>query len=57
MTARILLDHSSIEVLIDDGRLVMSARIHPDPQATSVTVAAVGAAAVLDLTCYPMAPA
>ncbi|MGB7980982.1 MAG: GH32 C-terminal domain-containing protein [Candidatus Nanopelagicales bacterium] len=53
---RILVDHSWIEVFVDGGRLVMSARIYPDPQATSVVVTAIGAPAVVDLTCYPMAP-
>jgi beta-fructofuranosidase len=54
--ARILLDHSSIEAFIDQGRLTMSARIYP-PSDQGVTVEATGGAATLDLTVWPMNPA
>ena len=52
--ARILLDHSSIEVFVDGGRLAMTARIYPDPADTAVSIHAIGDAARVDLTCHPM---
>lgn len=57
LDARILLDHSSIEVFVDGGRLAMSARIYPAAGDVGIAIDASGARAVLDLTCYPMAPA
>ena len=54
--ARILLDHSSIEVFVDGGRLAMSARIYPRRRRL-VGFDATGAPATLDLTAYPLAPA
>jgi beta-fructofuranosidase len=53
--ARILLDHSSIEVFVDGGRLAMSARIYPVAGDTLMAVDAIGAAATLDMTVWPMA--
>ncbi|MGB8020685.1 MAG: glycoside hydrolase family 32 protein [Candidatus Nanopelagicales bacterium] len=55
--ARILLDHSSIEVFVDGGRMVMSARIYPEPKDDLVAIEAIGAAATLDLTAFPIASA
>ena len=55
--ARILLDHSSIEVFVDGGRLAMSARIYPQPADVMIAFDASGAPATLDMTAYPMAPA
>jgi beta-fructofuranosidase len=55
--ARILLDHSSIEVFVDGGRLAMSARIYPQPADVMIAFDATGAPATLDMTAYPMAPA
>ncbi|MCU0299980.1 MAG: glycoside hydrolase family 32 protein [Candidatus Nanopelagicales bacterium] len=55
--ARILLDHSSVEVFLDGGRLAMSARLYPLEEDTDVSFAAVGAPATLDGTGWPMAPA
>ena len=52
--ARILLDHSSIEVFVDGGRLAMTARIYPDPTDTAVSLHAIGGPARVDLTCHPM---
>ncbi|HYN55958.1 MAG TPA: glycoside hydrolase family 32 protein [Motilibacterales bacterium] len=52
--ARILLDHSSIEVFVDGGRLAMSARIYPVAGDTEVAVDAIGAPATLDVTVWPM---
>ena len=52
--ARILLDHSSIEVFVDGGRLAMTARIYPDPADTAVSIHALGGSARVDLTCHPM---
>ena len=52
--ARILLDHSSIEVFVDGGRLAMTARIYPDPADTAVSIHAIGDTARVDLTCHPM---
>ena len=52
--ARILLDHSSIEVFVDGGRLAMTARIYPDPADTAVSIHAIGGTARVDLTCHPM---
>ncbi len=54
--ARILLDHSSVEVFVDGGRLVMSARIYPTAGDDQVGFDATGAPATLDVTVYPMAP-
>ena len=51
---RVLLDSSSIEVFVDGGRLVISARIYPDPADTAVSIGAVGGAARVDVTCHPM---
>ena len=55
--ARILLDHSSLEVFVDGGRLAMSARIYPVDGDSLVAFDATGAPVTLDLTCYPMSPA
>ncbi len=55
--ARILLDHSSIEVFVDGGRLAMSARIYPTAGDDLVCFDATGAPATLDVTVYPMRPA
>ena len=55
--ARVLLDHSSIEVFVDGGRLALTARIYPDASATGVAIDAVGGSARVDLTCYPMVSA
>jgi sucrose-6-phosphate hydrolase SacC (GH32 family) len=55
--ARILLDHSSIEVFIDDGHLALSARIYPDPGNDQVHVRATGGPATLDITAWPLSPA
>ena len=52
--ARILLDHSSIEVFIDGGRLVLSARIYPAADDTGVGFDATGGPATLDVTVWPM---
>jgi beta-fructofuranosidase len=40
--ARVLLDHSSVEVFVDGGRLAMSARIYPRDGQDGVTLAASG---------------
>ena len=55
--ARILLDHSSLEVFVDGGRLAMSARIYPVDGDSLVAFDATGAPVTLDLTGYPMSPA
>lgn len=55
--ARILLDHSSIEVFVDGGRLAMSARIYPTAGDDLMAVDAIGAPATLDVTVWPMTPA
>jgi beta-fructofuranosidase len=55
--ARILLDHSSIEVFVDGGRLAMSARIYPVDGDSLVGCDATGARVTLDLTAWPLAPA
>ena len=55
--ARILLDHSSIEVFVDGGRLAMSARIYPVAGDTEVAIDAIGAPVTLDVTAWPMARA
>ena len=52
--SRILLDHSSIEVFVDSGRLAMTARIYPDPADTAVSIHALGRSARVDLTCHQM---
>jgi beta-fructofuranosidase len=52
--ARILLDHSSIEVFVDGGQLVMSARIYPVAGDTQVALDATGATATVDLTAWPI---
>jgi beta-fructofuranosidase len=52
--ARILLDHSSIEVFVDGGRLALSARIYPDPADNAVSIAALGGPARVHLTSHPM---
>ena len=36
VSLRIFIDHSSVEVFLNDGELVMSARIYPDPSSTKV---------------------
>lgn len=54
--ARILLDHSSIEVFVDGGRLAMSARIYPTDD-VGVTIETGGPGATLDVTGWPMARA
>lgn len=56
-TLRILLDHSSLEVFVDGGRLAMSARIYPTSSDDQVTVTAVGEAARLTVTAWPMVAA
>lgn len=56
-SARVLLDSSSVEVFVDGGRLAMSARIYPEPEATGVSVRATGGAAALDLVACRLAPA
>ncbi len=55
--ARILLDHSSIEVFVERGRLAMSARIYPTPGDDLVCFDVNNAPATLDVTVYPMSPA
>jgi beta-fructofuranosidase len=55
--ARILLDHSSIEVFVDGGRLAMSARIYPQPDEVGIAFDASGGDVQLDVVCHPMAPA
>jgi beta-fructofuranosidase len=55
--ARILLDHSSIEVFVDGGRLALSARIYPVDGDSLVGFDATGAQVTLDLTAWPLAPA
>ena len=55
--ARILLDHSSIEVFVDGGRLAMSARIYPVAGDDLLCIDVHGAPATLDVTVWPMAPA
>ena len=55
--ARILLDHSSIEVFVDGGRLAMSARIYPTAGDDLLCVDVNGAAATLEATVWPMTPA
>ena len=52
--ARILLDHSSVEVFVAGGRLVLSARIYPVEADTQVAIDASGAPATVDLTGWPM---
>jgi beta-fructofuranosidase len=51
---RILLDHSSVEVFVDGGRLVMSARIYPVAGDEDVVLAAHGAAATVEASAWPM---
>jgi beta-fructofuranosidase len=51
---RVLLDHSSLEVFIDGGRLAMSARIYPQAGDDGVTVEAVGGDVQVDGTGWPM---
>ena len=55
--ARILLDHSSIEVFVDGGRLAMSARIYPVEGDDLLCLDVTSAPATLDVTVWPMAPA
>ncbi|MCU0264250.1 MAG: glycoside hydrolase family 32 protein [Candidatus Nanopelagicales bacterium] len=55
--ARILLDHSSIEVFVDGGRLAMSARIYPVAGDDLLCIDVHGAPATLDVTVWPMTPA
>lgn len=55
--ARILADHSSVEVFVDGGRLALSARIYPDPADTGVSVHASGGSARVTVTAHPMAQA
>jgi beta-fructofuranosidase len=52
--ARILLDHSSIEVFVDGGRLAMSARIYPQPADVQIAFDANGAPATMDVAAWPM---
>jgi beta-fructofuranosidase len=52
--ARILLDHSSIEVFVDGGRLAMSARIYPMDGDDVLAIDASGASASVSLTAWPM---
>jgi beta-fructofuranosidase len=51
---RILLDHSSVEVFVDGGRLVLSARIYPVAGDVDVVLAAHGAPATVDVSAWPM---
>jgi len=55
--ARILLDHSSIEVFVDGGRLAMSARIYPVEGNDQLCLDISGAPATLEATVWPMTPA
>jgi beta-fructofuranosidase len=52
--ARILLDHSSIEVFVDGGRLAMTARIYPNAADTAVSIGTLGGPARVNLTSHPM---
>jgi len=54
--ARILLDHSSIELFVDGGWLAMSARIYPDPTDNAVSIEALGGSARVDLACHTIGP-
>lgn len=55
VSARILVDSSSVEVFVNGGLLAMSARIYPDPQSTGISFTAVdGDVALAEVTCYPM---
>ena len=53
---RILLDSSSVEVFVDGGRLVLSARIYPVTGDEEVRFDAVGGDVDLEVTCWPMGP-
>ncbi|MGV1003823.1 MAG: glycoside hydrolase family 32 protein [Candidatus Nanopelagicales bacterium] len=44
VTATILVDESSLEVFLDDGATVFSARIYPGPEATGIAFSASGGA-------------
>ena len=55
--ARILLDHSSIELFVDGGRLAMSARIYPVEGDDLLSLDVTNAPATLEVTVWPMAPA
>ena len=55
--ARILLDHSSIEVFVDGGRLAMSARFYPDHDDLGIAFGAQGADVDLHVSAWPMRPA
>jgi beta-fructofuranosidase len=55
--ARILLDHSSIEVFVDGGRLAMSARIYPVDGNDLLCLDVTDAPATVEVTVWPMAPA
>lgn len=56
VSARILLDHSSVEVFADGGRLAMSARIYPPSGQEAVSLEASGAVQV-ELRGWPLADA
>ena len=51
---RVLLDHSSVEVFVNGGRLVLSARIYPDSPDDLVALDVIGAPATVSLTAHPM---
>ena len=51
---RILLDHSSVEVFVDGGRLTMSARIYPVAGDDVLAIDAAGSAASVSMTVWPM---
>ncbi len=51
---RVLLDSSSIEVFVDGGRLVLSARIYPVDGDELLCLDADGGDVVVDLTAWPM---
>jgi beta-fructofuranosidase len=51
---RVLLDSSSVEVFVDEGRCVLSARIYPQAGDDRITWSAEGGAAEVDLTAWPL---
>ena len=54
---RVLVDRSSVEVFAQDGRLVLTDRVYPDPGSQGVALDADGPARLLRLDAWRLAPA